>query len=257
MTEETEAPPAITTVEVQRLLGEIAAKDAAARNAGLKPGDTIYDQEIVPGASISRKKERGMITMNGMPLPDRVPIWYRLTGIQKNVSTTLLGKKLALLASDGGPLFVADPAQVTAPKVEYIDETCQVCLRNSGNQVRKRFIHRWDYVGHMETCHQREWRIMEGESRLTPEAIFKALREMTPLERQALLGGSDGNDTGTPSRGKEAEPAQVQQSEQSGTGSCPKCGKSVEKPGKSFKRSLATHQRFHCSARVLAGVGAE
>lgn len=255
MTNEQEAPPVLTTIQVQQLLGSIAAKDAASRNAGLNPGDTIYDQEIVPGASISRKQERGMITMNGMPLPDRVPIWFRLTGRQKNVSTTLLGKKLALLAADGGPLFVADPALVEAPKTEYIDETCQVCLRNSGNQVRKKFTHRWDYVGHMETFHQREWRIMEGESRLTPEAIFKALREMTPLERQALLGGSNGNDTGTTSPSEGSGTEGVRAAEQGGIAKCPDCGW-AGKPVKSVAASLGAHQRLHCPKRAAAGVGA-
>ena len=235
MTEETAAEN-LTTPQVQQLLSEIAAKDAAARNIGANPGDTIYDQEIVPGATIKRVQGRGMITMNGMPLPDRVPIWERLTGRKKNVSTTLLGKKLAIMAVDGKPQFVANPALVEAPETEYIDETCAVCLRNSGNQIRKKFIHKWDYVGHMETVHPREWRVMEGESRLTPEAIFKALREMTPEERQVLLGGSNGTRTNAEDR-------------EGGRVPCPGCGKRV-KP-----RGLAVHQRRYCEAAAV-GSGA-
>lgn len=237
MTEETVAPEDLNTTQVQQLLAEIAAKDAAARNIGANPGDTIYDQEIVPGATISRKQGRAMITLNGMPLPDRVPIWERLTGRRKNVSTTLLGKKLAIMAVDGKPQFVADQALVEAPETEFIDETCAVCLRNSGNQVRKKFIHKWDYVGHMETFHPREWRVMEGESRLTPDAIFKALREMTPEERQVILGGSNGSTTTSePQQGTDKIP-------------CPDCGKRV-KP-----RGLTAHQQRYCSAAAV-GSGA-
>lgn len=248
------AAPEMTALEVQKVLAELAAKDARARNAGLPPGQALYEQEIAPGATIQREQRRGLITMDGQPLPDRVTIWERLTGYEKRISTTLLAKKLAIRDHEGGQRFVTEKPDL--PEPEFIKETCPVCRRNRG--LTKRFQHKWDYYGHMETFHQREWRIIQAEEQASRpaslDAILAAIRSMTPEERQALMGGTNGHDTGTPIGGEGAGAEGVRPDDEGRIATCPDCGwksKPVKQPG----ASLATHKRFHCKSAAVVGAG--
>jgi len=225
-------------------LGSIAAKEELARKA--VPGQAIYDEELAPGARIKREQPQGLITMNGQPLPDRVTIYWRRTGQEKRVSTTLLAKRLSIIEPDGLPRFVTEKPDL--PPSDFV-AVCEVCLENKG--IEKKFERKFHYVNHMDTFHQLEWRVMEEERKealqggITAGALLDALKALTPEDRQELLGGSNGNATGTQDAGAGGGHQELRQDEQGGTGTvaCPDCGKSGIKP-----TGLGLHQRKWCKA---------
>ena len=229
MAEIAEAPAELDAVGVQKILAGIAAKDAQVRAGDVPAGQALYDQDI-GGMKMRRTQPRGLINYDGKPLPDRVLIYNRYSGAEKRVSTTLLARKLAILLppdEDGVRLtkFVAEKPDL--PPTEYIDETCEVCLRNG---VRKRFERKWDYVGHMEQKHQREWRVLEAErserEAISPEALVQAIANLDPAIKKKLFGQGEHHAT------EEAA-------------HCDACGWEG-KPTARPDASLAAHTRLHC-----------
>jgi len=244
---------ALDAVQVQKLLAEIAAKDAASRGQA-RPAEVVYDQEIIPGATVTKGRRNSMISINGQPLPDRVLCWERLTGREKRFSTTLLGRKLGIMAADGRPRYVTEQSQVEAPPMTFIDETCEICLGNSGGVVRKRFTKKMDWRMHMEMFHPREYQAIKEDAQearaVSAEALLMAIKGMTPTERRTLMGGIDA-DTSRATGTGEASGRPDPREEQSGAGEvaeCAACGwrsRPVRSPG----ASLRTHQRLHCAGQ--------
>ncbi len=229
MVETAEAPAELDAVEVQKILAGIAAKDAQVRAADAPAGQALYDQDI-GGMKMRRTQPKGLINYDGKPLPDRVLIYNRYSGAEKRVSTTLMARKLAILLppdEDGVRLtkFVSEKPDL--PPKEYIDETCEVCL---GNGVRKRFERKWDYVGHMEQKHQREWRVMEAErsdrEAISPAALVQAIANLSPEVKKQLFG--------------QEKPDVTEKAAHCDT--CGWDGKPTARPD----ASLAAHTRLHC-----------
>ena len=184
-------------------------------------------------------KERSMVRSGSVTLPSRIRFYRSRGGGEAWLPTAQLTHHLA----KRHPILEGDPLSGTAVFVrEYtgpvktpIEKTCEVCKEKVG--VTKVFFHEFDYVGHMEHKHPREYRIMQDETKaVTGGDVAAALMAMSTQDRAAirmLLGGEDAKQ------------------ETTGKVKCEACGKSVK------SRGLAIHQGRYCSARVVAGVGAE
>jgi hypothetical protein len=217
-------------LDAQQVLANLATAESERRYDDVAHGQAIYEKEVTPGMNVQAKRGQPMVHMGGEALPDRVTIWNRRTGREKRISTTLLMRKLAIKDVDGQPKFVVRKPDLPPP--EFIKEACEVCIRRG---VRKRFEHKWDYVGHMETFHQREWRIIEEERKekemISASVLREALAGLSQTERQQLLGGNTNGAT---------------EGDAGNTATCPACA--WTKSGvKNVAASLRGH-RFHCAA---------
>lgn len=116
----------------------------------------------------------------------RVKVYNRM-GEESWVPRKSLAYHLTKTDEQGNRAFFSQPPE-GAKVVTYIDQTCEVCLERG---VRKKFTARVNYVRHMRNLHPDEWEIMEEEQG-AKQTLREAFAAMTPAERKALLGGSDG-----------------------------------------------------------------
>ena len=159
-------------------------------------------------------RESNVVKREGKKMPERVPMYRRLTGKLVMLPTATIGQSATKRYPDGSRVFVRkqeDCLQQPSP----IDQTCDICLTN--RNVRKLFFNEYDYSAHMDSFHPREYAIQE---RRREEAERKEDRE---LMRRLV------------ERGVEKEVADVIK--------CDECGKEVKS---AF--GLQAHKRSHLSA---------
>jgi hypothetical protein len=157
--------------------------------ARAQPGDELGSVE---GVSLKRTKTRSMVHMNGVELPERTRVYDRW-GMSSEVPTAQLRYHLSKPAADGsGRAFFRRPPEGVGVRTP-IDETCFWCEKRAGRRV-KVFYDYDDLERHCEDLHPREWASKlrkEGQAASVNgvEGILKLLSNLSPAQRESLIGG--------------------------------------------------------------------
>lgn len=209
--------PDASTVFDPNVEAAVALADGEARNVKAEEGQLLYEQDI-GGMPMRRFKNRSMVHAGGKPLPERVAVYNALNPNDISyVPTAMLPRILSKTHPDGSRVFLPSRPKDFVP-IQYIDQTCDFCLKASNGQVRKRFED-WDtYERHQQDRHPAEWeareRRREREERTEERRLLRQLFERS-FEQAA-----------------EAKPDPAF--------SCETCGKAFSK-----KVALVGHQRSH------------
>ena len=118
-----------------------------------------------------------LVTNAGKPLPERVRVWRSLSGREAWLPTAQIRHHMKKVHANGKPVFVSSPPEGVF--AQPIDQSCDICqLRD----VRKVFYSMYDYEGHMESFHPREWTSKKREE------DRKERQEEQELMRQLVSG---------------------------------------------------------------------
>lgn len=158
---ETETP----TLEQLGLAGEAEeVLDAAARSVIKEPTERW-------------KARTPLITKDGEELPERVRVWRTINGREAWLPTAMIRRHMRKRHQDGTPVFTSKPPQGKYP--EPIEQSCVICAVRS---INKKFFTMFDYEGHMEMFHPREWGSIQREE------DRKERQEERELMRQLVTG---------------------------------------------------------------------
>ena|SRR3990167_351512 len=111
----------------------------------------------------------------------RVTVWDR-QGRTSRVPLTALTYHLTKTDRDGNRVFFDHPPEGVVPPTP-IDQTCDICVSKG---VRKTFYSEYDYVGHMDSFHPREFAIMREREAAASTSLIGSVARMSPEERGAL-----------------------------------------------------------------------
>lgn len=152
------------------------------------------------------KSKSNLITNDGQPLPERVRVWRTQSGREAWLPTAMIRQMMAKKHSNGQPVFSRTPPE--GKQLQPIDQGCDICLQR---EIKKVFYSVYDYEGHMDTFHPREWqsKIREQErlERLEDREILRALASANAPKQaseavkarmakaRAAKGKKNGNDT--------------------------------------------------------------
>jgi hypothetical protein len=104
----------------------------------------------VQGMVVKWKKADSGMNINGKALPDRIPLYNKLTGDVSMVPPTIGQKRFA---EHPGVYTFRRPEDF--PTKTPIDETCPICTRGRGGNKRP-FYDLYDLENHMQVLHPRE-----------------------------------------------------------------------------------------------------
>src|SRR3990167_8550711 len=137
----------------------------------------------------------------------RVTVWDR-QGRTSRVPLTAVTYHLTKTDREGNRVFFSKPPEGVGERIP-IDKSCDVC---STRGVHKVFYSEFDYVGHMDSFHPREFAIMRENAAAERNSLIGSIARMSPEERaamRALLCSESENASarrsgGTPERRKAA-----------------------------------------------------
>jgi hypothetical protein len=169
---------------VMEITEKIEEAQSATRWEAGKAGEIAYES-----GGVRIKKPRSMVNYGGKEIAPRVAVYDKL-GRQSMVPTAALAYHLNKTDHEGNRVFFSKPPEGIEPPTP-IDQTCDVCLPRG---VRKKFYSEFDYIGHMESFHPREFRILEERRKEGGASMMAAILGMSASERKAvqtLLAGDE------------------------------------------------------------------
>lgn len=104
------------------------------------------------------KAKSNLITNNGQPMPERIRVWRTLSGREAFLPTVMIRQMMKKRHSNGKLVFSATPPEgvFAVP----IDQSCDICAIR---EIQKKFYSMYDYEGHMDAFHPREWTSKQRE----------------------------------------------------------------------------------------------
>lgn len=163
--------------------------DGLEQNARAMPGDEIGD---IGGIKMRHRKNSSMVHRNGVELPERTKV-YDALGRPSLVPTAQLQYHLSKRTIGGERAFYSRPPQ-GVPEQEFIEDTCEWCLKRTAGKVRKRFEDIDAMEAHFEAFHPREYanklrREERDNKAMDATTILRLISGLTPEQREALIGG--------------------------------------------------------------------
>lgn len=182
MTMESLTPAAISALE------EMASMGPDFRS-NVEPGTMLGSEQIEGNSSVQWKKRQSMVSIGGKPLPERIPLWNKQTGLMRLVPPPVAMSRImrGTRVFPSSAFSLRDPG---LPQRVPIDETCAVCdrVRAAAGNPPRLFFDLAQLEAHKQILHPREWeteiRREQQNERLTDRAemrdlissIVKALR---------------------------------------------------------------------------------